>query len=63
MIFVLQVDLHRVASNAYKQYSRSTPSPSAESVRRHKEMMRNDFKLATHPFLGVCAETRIVDFV
>ncbi|XP_062521033.1 ATP-dependent RNA helicase DDX54-like [Corticium candelabrum] len=45
------VDLHRVASNAYKQYSRSTPSPSAESVRRHKEMMRNDFKLATHPFL------------
>jgi hypothetical protein len=44
-------DIHQVASNAYKQYHRSMSAPSAESVRRHKEMAKSGLKLQTHPML------------
>ncbi|XP_057675549.1 ATP-dependent RNA helicase DDX54 [Corythoichthys intestinalis] len=43
-------NLHRVSENAYKQYLKSRPNPSAESIRRVKNM---DIScMAVHPLLG-----------
>nr|XP_015221580.1 PREDICTED: ATP-dependent RNA helicase DDX54 [Lepisosteus oculatus] len=43
-------NLRRVAENAYKQYLRSRPSPSAESIKRAKGVDLSS--LAVHPLLG-----------
>ncbi|XP_077399164.1 ATP-dependent RNA helicase DDX54 isoform X1 [Vanacampus margaritifer] len=43
-------NLHRISENAYKQYLKSRPNPSAESIRRVKNM---DLAcMAVHPLLG-----------
>ncbi|XP_014853315.1 PREDICTED: ATP-dependent RNA helicase DDX54 isoform X2 [Poecilia mexicana] len=43
-------NLHRVSENAYKQYLKSRPNPSAESIRRVKS---TDVSImAVHPLLG-----------
>ncbi|XP_006005488.1 ATP-dependent RNA helicase DDX54 isoform X1 [Latimeria chalumnae] len=43
-------NLKRVSENAYKQYTKSRPNPSAESVKRAKDL---DFStLRVHPLLG-----------
>lgn len=43
-------NLHRVSENAYKQYLKSRPNPSPESVRRVKGM--DVSCIAVHPLLG-----------
>uniref|UniRef100_A0A8C8DAN7 RNA helicase n=1 Tax=Oryzias sinensis TaxID=183150 RepID=A0A8C8DAN7_9TELE len=43
-------NLHRVSENAYKQYLKSRPNPSAESIRRVKNLDLSC--MAVHPFLG-----------
>lgn len=43
-------NLHRVSENAYKQYLKSRPNPSPESVRRVKGM--DVSCMAVHPLLG-----------
>ncbi|XP_061603354.1 ATP-dependent RNA helicase DDX54 isoform X1 [Phyllopteryx taeniolatus] len=43
-------NLHRISENAYKQYLKSRPSPSAESIRRVKNMDLSC--MAVHPLLG-----------
>ncbi|XP_075686208.1 ATP-dependent RNA helicase DDX54 [Rhinoderma darwinii] len=40
-------NLHRVAENAYKQYSKSRPAPAPESIKRVKEA--NYIQLGVHP--------------
>eukprot|EP00118_Oscarella_pearsei_P019961 m.214914 g.214914 ORF g.214914 m.214914 type:complete len:461 (+) comp39821_c1_seq15:1000-2382(+) len=45
-------DLARVCSNAYKQYVRSRPLPSAESIKRHKQMIATNPSLCPHPLLA-----------
>ncbi len=43
-------NLHRVSENAYKQYLKSRPNPSPESIRRVKS---TDLSvMAVHPLLG-----------
>jgi len=44
------VSLRNVVSNACKQYTRSRPPPSSESVKRSKEMAHAD--VSVHPILG-----------
>lgn len=44
-------NLHRVSENAYKQYLKSRPNPSAESIRRVKNLDLSC--MAVHPFLGL----------
>ncbi|KAM3600399.1 uncharacterized protein V6R79_022731 [Siganus canaliculatus] len=47
-------NLHRVSENAYKQYLKSRPNPSPESIRRVKS---TDFSImAVHPLLGLGLE-------
>ena len=48
-----QVSLRNVVSNACKQYTRSRPPPSSESVKRSKEMAHAD--VSVHPILGMQA--------
>ncbi|XP_054614026.1 ATP-dependent RNA helicase DDX54 [Dunckerocampus dactyliophorus] len=43
-------NLHRISENAYKQYLKSRPNPSAESIRRVKNMDLSC--MAVHPLLG-----------
>nr|XP_057920316.1 ATP-dependent RNA helicase DDX54 [Doryrhamphus excisus] len=43
-------NLHRISENAYKQYLKSRPNPSAESIRRVKNM--DVSCMAVHPLLG-----------
>ncbi|CAJ1070337.1 ATP-dependent RNA helicase DDX54 [Xyrichtys novacula] len=43
-------NLHRVSENAYKQYLKSRPNPSAESIRRVKSTDLSS--MAVHPLLG-----------
>ncbi|KAK2888268.1 ATP-dependent RNA helicase DDX54 [Channa argus] len=43
-------NLHRVSENAYKQYLKSRPNPSAESIRRVKNTDLSS--MAVHPLLG-----------
>ncbi|XP_008422512.1 ATP-dependent RNA helicase DDX54 [Poecilia reticulata] len=43
-------NLHRVSENAYKQYLKSRPNPSAESIRRVKST--DVSSMAVHPLLG-----------
>uniref|UniRef100_UPI003AAE0951 ATP-dependent RNA helicase DDX54 n=1 Tax=Centroberyx gerrardi TaxID=166262 RepID=UPI003AAE0951 len=43
-------NLHRVSENAYKQYLKSRPSPSPESIRRVKNTDLSN--MAVHPLLG-----------
>uniref|UniRef100_A0A672Z9C2 RNA helicase n=1 Tax=Sphaeramia orbicularis TaxID=375764 RepID=A0A672Z9C2_9TELE len=43
-------NLHRVSENAYKQYLKSRPNPSPESIRRVKNTDLSS--LAVHPLLG-----------
>lgn len=47
-------NLHRVSENAYKQYLKSRPNPSPESVRRVKGIDVNC--MAIHPLLGTGME-------
>uniref|UniRef100_A0A8C6SKW1 RNA helicase n=1 Tax=Neogobius melanostomus TaxID=47308 RepID=A0A8C6SKW1_9GOBI len=47
-------NLHRVSENAYKQYLKSRPHPSAESVRRVKGL--DVSCMAVHPLLGAGLE-------
>lgn len=42
--------LHRVSENAYKQYLKSRPNPSSESIRRVKNTDMSS--MAVHPLLG-----------
>lgn len=43
-------NLHRISENAYKQYLKSRPNPSPESIRRVKS---TDLSwMAVHPLLG-----------
>uniref|UniRef100_A0A667YQG8 RNA helicase n=1 Tax=Myripristis murdjan TaxID=586833 RepID=A0A667YQG8_9TELE len=44
-------NLHRVSENAYKQYIKSRPNPSTESIRRAKNTDLSN--MAVHPFLGL----------
>uniref|UniRef100_A0A3B4A9E4 RNA helicase n=1 Tax=Periophthalmus magnuspinnatus TaxID=409849 RepID=A0A3B4A9E4_9GOBI len=44
-------NLHRVSENAYKQYLKSRPNPSPESVRRVKGIDLSS--MAIHPFLTI----------
>lgn len=43
-------NLHRVSENAYKQYLKSRPNPSQESIRRVKST--DTSSMAVHPLLG-----------
>ncbi|XP_041666040.1 ATP-dependent RNA helicase DDX54 [Cheilinus undulatus] len=43
-------NMHRVSENAYKQYLKSRPNPSAESIRRVKSTDLSS--MAIHPLLG-----------
>ncbi|XP_029921888.1 ATP-dependent RNA helicase DDX54 [Myripristis murdjan] len=43
-------NLHRVSENAYKQYIKSRPNPSTESIRRAKNTDLSN--MAVHPFLA-----------
>lgn len=43
-------NLHRVSENAYKQYLKSRPNPSSESIRRVKST--DMASMAVHPLLG-----------
>lgn len=43
-------NLHRVSENAYKQYLKSRPNPSSESIRRVKSTDMTS--VAVHPLLG-----------
>ncbi|XP_040915562.1 ATP-dependent RNA helicase DDX54 [Toxotes jaculatrix] len=43
-------NLHRVSENAYKQYLKSRPNPSTESIRRVKNTDLSN--MAVHPLLG-----------
>lgn len=43
-------NLHRVSENAYKQYLKSRPNPSSESIRRVKSTDMTS--MAVHPLLG-----------
>ncbi|KAF6733163.1 ATP-dependent RNA helicase DDX54 [Oryzias melastigma] len=43
-------NLHRVSENAYKQYLKSRPNPSTESIRRVKNLDLSC--MAVHPLLG-----------
>lgn len=43
-------NLHRVSENAYKQYLKSRPNPSTESIRRVKST--DPSSMAVHPLLG-----------
>lgn len=43
-------NLHRVSENAYKQFLKSRPNPSAESIRRVKNTDMSS--MAVHPLLG-----------
>ncbi len=43
-------NLHRVSENAYKQYLKSRPNPSPESIRRVKNV--DVSTMAVHPLLG-----------
>ncbi|XP_064597516.1 ATP-dependent RNA helicase DDX54-like [Liolophura sinensis] len=45
-------NMKRVCSNAYKQYVRSRPAPSVESVKRCKEMVRDQVAMGIHPIFG-----------
>lgn len=45
--------LRRVAENAYKQYLKSRPTPSPESIKRVKNAELHD--MAVHPLLGQLA--------
>lgn len=44
-------NLHRVSENAYKQYLKSRPNPSPESIRRVKST--DVSSMAVHPLLGL----------
>ncbi|KAF7665137.1 hypothetical protein LDENG_00153050 [Lucifuga dentata] len=48
-------NLHRVSENAYKQYLKSRPNPSSESIRRVKNTDLSS--MAVHPLLGSGLET------
>ena len=50
MLLIQQISLKRVADNAYKQYIKSRSLPSAESVKRVKELHLSG--LPVHPILG-----------
>ncbi|XP_072309182.1 ATP-dependent RNA helicase DDX54 [Eucyclogobius newberryi] len=52
-------NLHRVSDNAYKQYLKSRPNPSPESVRRVKGL--NLSCMAVHPLLGSSLEKMELD--
>lgn len=43
-------NLQRVSENAYKQYLKSRPNPSSESIRRVKSTDMSS--MAVHPLLG-----------
>lgn len=43
-------NLHRVSENAYKQYLKSRPNPSPESIRRVKNTDLST--MGVHPLLG-----------
>lgn len=43
-------NLQRVSENAYKQYLKSRPNPSTESIRRVKST--DSSSMAVHPLLG-----------
>uniref|UniRef100_H3CUF9 RNA helicase n=1 Tax=Tetraodon nigroviridis TaxID=99883 RepID=H3CUF9_TETNG len=47
-------NLHRVSENAYKQYLKSRPNPSTESIRRVKSTDASS--MAVHPLLGLGLE-------
>lgn len=49
-------NLRRVSENAYKQYLKSRPNPSAESIRRVKNTEAS--KMAVHPLLGQFMEDK-----
>ena len=51
LLEISQVDLKKVSENAQKQYVKSRPQPSPESVKRSKEL---PFPLPSHPLFGVC---------
>ncbi|XP_051907315.1 ATP-dependent RNA helicase DDX54 [Hippocampus zosterae] len=52
-------NLHRVSENAYKQYLRSRPNPSVESIRRVKNLDLTC--MAVHPLLGSGLEKTELD--
>ncbi|XP_037548242.1 ATP-dependent RNA helicase DDX54 [Nematolebias whitei] len=52
-------NLHRVSENAYKQFLKSRPNPSAESIRRVKNTDMSS--MAVHPLLGSGLEKMELD--
>lgn len=52
-------NLHRVSENAYKQYLKSRPNPSSESIRRVKTT--DMASMAVHPLLGSGLEKMELD--
>jgi hypothetical protein len=50
--FCMQANMKKVVANAYKQYAKSRPNPSTESVKRVKVMDQN--ALGYHPLFGGC---------
>ncbi|KAM8744316.1 ATP-dependent RNA helicase DDX54 [Acanthopagrus schlegelii] len=52
-------NLHRVSENAYKQYLKSRPNPSTESIRRVKST--DTSLMAVHPLLGSGLEKMELD--
>ncbi|XP_073334351.1 ATP-dependent RNA helicase DDX54 [Pagrus major] len=52
-------NLHRVSENAYKQYLKSRPNPSTESIRRVKSTDMS--VMAVHPLLGSGLEKMELD--
>ncbi|XP_043952179.1 ATP-dependent RNA helicase DDX54 [Gambusia affinis] len=52
-------NLHRISENAYKQYLKSRPNPSTESIRRVKST--DVSSMAVHPLLGSGLEKNELD--
>ena len=48
----MQISLRQVAANGYKQYIKSRPSASSESVKRSKQI--DTATLSVHPLFSKC---------
>ena len=53
----MQVGAFTTAENGFKKYSTSRPVPSAESIKRWKEMPGGMSTLGPHPWFGKVART------
>ena len=55
----MQISLRQVAANGYKQYIKSRPSASSESVKRSKQI--DTATLPVHPLFSKCSLLFAID--